>query len=56
MTMSAKDCAAKAAEMENRADLCFSDDAANVYRELASEWRYLTTERKAKDTPATTPG
>ncbi len=42
--MSAGDCGVKAAEMDGKADECFSADAADLYRLLASEWRTLRAE------------
>jgi hypothetical protein len=46
--MSIKACAAKAAEMESKADECFSVEAADSYRLIADEWRQLMAQAAAQ--------
>ncbi len=43
LLMSAEQYAAKAVEMDDKADVCLSAEAADLYRTLASEWRKLQT-------------
>ena len=49
MMMSAANCAAKAVEMDGKADECFSIEAADLYRTLAAEWRHLRAEAIAQN-------
>ena len=48
MMMSIKACAAKAAEMDSKADECFSVEAAESYRLIADQWRQLMAQAFAQ--------
>ena len=47
--MSADECAAKAAELTERADKCFSEEAEEQYRIMAAEWRGLQMQATWQD-------
>jgi hypothetical protein len=47
--MNAKAYDAKAVEMEEKADACFSAEAAEMYRDIAAHWRQLRIETIAQD-------
>ena len=41
MVMSADECRAKAIAMNDKADQCFSVEAAEMYRDIATQWLLL---------------
>jgi len=47
--MKADEYGAKAVEMDGKADQCFSIEAAEMYRALAAEWRYLQAQAIAQE-------
>ena len=47
--MSADEYGARAVEMDGKADQCFSIEAADMYRELAAEWRDLQAQAFAQE-------
>jgi len=47
--MSAEACGARAKQMDDRADLCFSEEAGDMYREVADQWRHLRAEAIEQD-------
>jgi hypothetical protein len=47
--ISAKDCAAKAAEMDDKANECFSAESADQFRIMADAWRQLQEQVVAQD-------
>jgi len=47
--MKADEYDAKAVEMDGKADQCFSIEAAEMYRALAAEWRYLQAQAIAQE-------
>lgn len=50
--MSADQCWGKAKEMDDKANQCFSIEAADMYRELATEWRHLQAQVRAQEDSA----
>ena len=47
--INAKACADKAMELDDRAEACFSAEAADEYRLMAVEWRKLQAQAAAQD-------
>jgi len=47
--MNADECWAKVKEMDDQANQCFSIKAADMYRELATEWRQLQAQVRAQE-------
>jgi len=50
--MNADECWAKVREMDDKANQCFSIEAADMYRELATEWRQLQAQIRAQEVSA----
>jgi len=50
--MNADECWAKVEEMNDKANQCFTIEAADMYRELATEWRQLQAQVRAQEDSA----
>jgi len=50
--MNTDECWAKVKQMDDKADRCFSIEAADMYRELATEWRQLQAQVRAQENSA----